>query len=270
MYRTATGKDARKAPEPFTLRWGKNKSFAFSGVDDSALPEDEELRAYADYLYWLTLENKCFAERDQKTGAISKASYLDYLRGRKKMNRNTLFLLSMALRFDTGDMLEFAQATGENPVYNLRNAMECIFFYSHLLNTCTMAYVRSIQQEYIIRTGALRSSGGGGAGETRRIEDGVRAIAEGVYPSEDERRKAFLLYLVDNHEKFIGYSKSAREAVVQELNTVLPAGFNSWVIPDRVRGADCRLGDMIVRQIHLHSGAEEREYNISTANAQGD
>lgn len=245
IYTRFTGRDARKNSTPFSVSMivGKDdkgqdkiKTYHFSPIDDSTLPIIEELHEYADLLYRITLENRCFAISktgmiDEKRGAISKRDYLEYLQG-KEITRKRLFVMSMALDFDTVAMEVFSQALGESPVYNFRDADECIYYFCHMSESYrSLEAVRRIQAEYQERTSLLSHVVTSTAGETELLHNKIDTVIWREYPNEDLRKESFIQYLVENHQRFTGYSKTAQNLFLDEVKSDKLCHFNYAIIP---------------------------------------
>ena len=111
----------------------EGKTYRFSPVtafDD--IPEVEK-RRYAELLYRLTLKNRAFdrlkdGTHNDKAGVITKQQYLNYLNG-KRPYRRQVFILALALGLDGDDMETFMNTLGESPVFNFRDARECIYYF---------------------------------------------------------------------------------------------------------------------------------------------
>lgn len=254
IYESFTGKNPKENPSAYSVHLGK-KSYRFGPVLDSQMPNDTEIEDYADLLYRLTLENECYAiSRENKKefntgysivnslidcgvpnlkkGAISKKTYINYLHNHG-ITRKGLFTLSMALKFKAATMETFAKALGESPVYNFRNADECIFYFCHEMDAFrSMKFARIFKEMYEESITEEVAAVTGESGETRIIHKGLDEIIQEKYQDENAAKMAFLRYLLDNHNRFIGYSKTAQELLLQELQSADVIAFNYEIIPN--------------------------------------
>lgn len=220
VYRHFVGPQEKAVP--YTVRFG-GQEYHFSPVTVNAPISEAEKWAYADLLYRMTLQNRCFAKREdgspnEKMGAISKQQYLNYLSG-KRIYRGTLFTLSMALGFDTAEMERFMSVLGESPVYNFRAAGECIYYFCHSVPALrTMEMVEELERRYgeMARKTETQPAG---MGMTEELHRKIDAIIDGDYEDEDRRKEAFLRYMVENAHQFTGYSRTARALLEEELYT---------------------------------------------------
>jgi hypothetical protein len=206
----------------------EGKTYRFSPVtafDD--IPEVEK-RRYAELLYRLTLKNRAFdrlkdGTHNEKTGVITKQQYLNYLNG-KRPYRRQVFILALALGLDGDDMETFMNTLGESPVFNFRDARECIYYFC-------IALPQFRNQETAERLEAWYAGLEGTAmSEPAPREEGVHTtetlnwrlddIIWGEYPDDAAREADFREFLQANRPHFTLYSKRARALLREELNTI--------------------------------------------------
>ena len=205
----------------------EGKTYRFSPVtafDD--IPEVEK-RRYAELLYQLTLKNRAFdrlkdGTHNEKAGVITKQQYLNYLNG-KRPYRRQVFILALALGLDGDDMETFMNTLGESPVFNFRDARECIYYFC-------IALPQFRNQEAAERLEAWYAGLEGTAmSEPAPREEGFYTTEElnwrlddiiwGEYPDDAAREADFREFLQANRPHFTLYSKRARALLREELNT---------------------------------------------------
>ena len=219
LYERVTGRDREDPPVPYTVTLGEH-TYSFGPVLPGVQPDEEELERYADLFYRMTVANGCLAVDKQgnvkpKLGAITKKTYLNYLHN-KGISRRLLFVLSMALGFDTAAMDDLMNAVGESPVYNFRDAEECIYYFCHNTPACrNMAAFRQLKKRYEETAGEPAPSA---VGSTRLIRRGIDRISYGEFPDDETMKRDFIRHLADNRGEFVGYSKSAQELFRRELD----------------------------------------------------
>lgn len=156
---------------------------------------------------------------DPKKGAISKQQYLNYLNGHR-MRRENLFILALSLGFDYEDMTRFMNALGESPVYNFRNAAECI--YSFCQRVPSMNDPDTVE-ELLAEYGRIRRSvpldEPEGAGMTDQLSCDIGDIVYDEELTDEEKKEAFLAFLEENAAQFTRFGKSARDLLIRELNS---------------------------------------------------
>ena len=222
LYERETGRDREDPAIPYTVQLGE-RTYEFGPVTPYRTPDEEELERYADLFYRLTVENGCLAVDKQgnekpKLGAITKKTYLNYLHN-KGISRRLLFVLSVALGFDTAAMDDLMNALGESPVYNFRDVDECIYYFCHNTPSCgNMRTFRQLKEMYGRAAPAAPEMETAG-NNTRMIRRGIDRISYGEYPDEDARKQAFVAHLTDNRAEFIGYSRSALDLFRRELES---------------------------------------------------
>lgn len=223
LYEHGTGRGREEEPVPFTMSAG-GKTYSFHAVTPAAELTGQEKEAYADLLYRITVENECFSMNKEgvvnpKAGAISKKLYLTYLEN-KAISRKLLFVMSMALGFDSADMDDFMNAVGESPVYNFRNVLECIYYFCHNNEAYhTMTAVRGILREYgeALKRRSLPDERP--ALQTRLLRRGIDDITYGEFSDDEAMKEAFVEYLAENAEQFTEYSRTARKLLNEELES---------------------------------------------------
>lgn len=205
----------------------EGKTYRFSPVtafDD--IPEVEK-RRYAELLYRLTLKNRAFdrlkdGTHNEKAGVITKQQYLNYLNG-KRPYRRQVFILALALGLDGDDMETFMNTLGESPVFNFRDARECIYYFC-------IALPQFRNQETAERLEAWYAGLGAPDGEVSvSVEEGVYTtealngqlddIILGEYSDDAAREADFREFLQVNRPHFTLYSKRARALLREELYT---------------------------------------------------
>jgi len=229
LYERFTGRNRNDPPTSWSVEMG-DKVYDFSPVrPGEPIPEDEA-EDYADLLYRITLENRCFRIEktgmvDRSEGAITKQEYRNYL-AHKGISRGGLFVLSMALKFDVDTMSEFMNALGESPVYNFRDAEECIYYFCHRSTAFhSMEAKNSLLQDYV-RLEKKENTEFEIPDLTSGIPQGIDGILEKDYPDEQALRKAFLQYMVALRPQFTGFSRTARELFRRELTEPAVADFS--------------------------------------------
>lgn len=229
LYERFTERNRNDPPASWSVEMG-DKTYDFSPVrPGEPIPEDEA-EDYADLLYQITLENRCFYvnkqdEVDRSRGLVSKQEYRNYL-AHKGISRRGLFVLSMALKFDVDTMSEFMNALGESPVYNFRDAEECIYYFCHRSQTFqSMEAVRRLHRDYE-ENRATGTPDFELPDLTCTISQGIDQIIQQDYPDEEALRQAFLNYLVALRPQFTGFSRTARELFRRELMTSAVVGFS--------------------------------------------
>lgn len=223
VYLHFTGRAETENPIAYTVKLG-GRVYVFSPISPTEEISDQEKRDYADLLYRMTLQNRCFAKNpdgswNQKAGAIQKQQYLNYLNGRRIYRKN-LFPLSIALGFTTEDMEQFMNVLGESPVYNFRSAEECIYYFCHQVpSLCSMETVDELEKRFAEIQRAARPLPPAGAGMTDVLHDMIDDIVWPENAGDEEKKAAFLRFLEENAPQFTEYSKMARELLEEELYT---------------------------------------------------
>lgn len=237
LYERETGRDREEPSIPYTVTLGQH-TYSFSPVVPDRTPDEEELERYADLFYRMTVENGCLAVDKKgnikpKLGAITKKTYVNYLHN-KGISRRLLFVLSMALGFDTAAMDDLMNALGESPVYNFRDVDECIYYFCHNTPACqSMAAFRQLRKMYDEKVSSDIGGQKAGQSNTRLIRRGIDRISYGEYPDDDAMKAAFVDHLVTNSGEFVGYSKTARELFRRELDSDRVMGFDYSLVEAR-------------------------------------
>lgn len=257
VYETFTDATREDEPKAYTVtfhdnRDDKNYTYHFSPIS-SKIPDSDtdpeqyaELGEYADLLFRITLANGCTAEEKSKLNtlisgnikkrgrpskgntdkskdpAITKQSYLNYLCGHS-IERNSLFLLSIALKFTILDMEDFAKLLGEMP-YNFRDPLECIYYFCHRYPQYrNLSVVRELYAEYLelMTKHSTASCSSNAQPNTQLFVSTLDKVLIADYPSETDRKNAFLSYLVENNAYISGspFSKTAHNIFMAELET---------------------------------------------------
>jgi len=206
----------------------EGKTYRFSPVTAFDDIQEDEKKRYAELLYRLTLKNRAFARRkdgtrNEKAGVITKQQYLNYLNGRR-LYRWKVFTLALALGLDGDDMENFMNTLGESPVYNFRDARECIYCFC-------IAVPQFRNQETAERLETWYAGLEGTAmSEPAPREEGIHTTAAlnwrlddiiwGEYPDDAAREADFREFLQANRPHFTLYSKRARALLREELNTI--------------------------------------------------
>ncbi len=246
LYLRFTQRSPEEDPIPYTVVF-QGCTYVFSPVSPDVEISAQEKQEYAELMYRMTLHNRCFYRSkngvtDPKKGAISKQQYLNYLNDHR-MYRKNLFPLSVALGFDYDSMTQFMSVLGESPVYNFRNAIECIYYFCHcapsLNNWETTEYLLDRYSE--IQKDAVPAPADG-AGMTAQLGCDIEDIVYDEDLSDLERKEAFLAFLEENISQFTQYSQTARELLAKELNSeqlldTLKPHRNPLSAPDKLQGA---------------------------------
>lgn len=222
----------------------EERKYCFSPVDFRVEPDEKEMREYADLLYNITLQNKCYAIDKSGAvnffkGAITKQDYIDYLLQKKAISRKRLFAMSLALKFNVSTMINFSNVLGESPAYNFRNVEEIIYYYCHLhSDKSNMETFRYIKFEYESRCRKEdQNRNTVSALNTKQIEKDINDIVRKDFGSLEAQLDYFIQYLVSNKGEFIGYSKTALQYIMQELSHDMVLNFDYKLIsPDVVVG----------------------------------
>lgn len=215
----------------------KKEDYIISDSSCDTIISKEEQEVYAKLLFAIARENECFKQhanmlfrkKDEIKKGEASISYgdcisMDYFRKfmdparPNNLQRETMLKLSMGLKFSVEDMRKLSDAVGYSPIYNFRDAKECIIYFCHKVKSSNSTKIANeMYKKYLDGIKEKDNKIEMCDIKTKKLGNELDQIIERTYSGEEEKRKVYIDYLISKHDFFTGFSETARTLLILEL-----------------------------------------------------